>query len=81
MWHRLDRILNSGLTRQARTAALCEACGGPLWPDPILVIESPPSGERRRVCSPECLPAVWKKMEVSRQKLSATPGATPQAVE
>ena len=72
MWHRLDRILRSR-GRDLSGSARCEACGGPLFPDPALVIEAPPEGLRRRVCSPECLPSVWKKMGAERQKLS-TPG-------
>ena len=78
MWQRLDRILEGWNWRAKETAARCDACGGPLWPDPAVVIEAPPDGERRRVCSPECQPAVWKKMEVRRQKLS---GAGFRAVQ
>ena len=70
MWERLDRILDGWGRRAREMAARREACGAPLWPDPALVIEAPPDGERRRVCSPECQPAVWKKMELHRQKLS-----------
>jgi hypothetical protein len=70
MWHRLDRILGS--RRPAREAPLCEACGGPLGPDPALLLEPGPGRERRRLCSPECLPSVWKKVETSRQKVSET---------
>lgn len=70
MWHRLDRILDGWSRRGEKAAARCDACGGPLRPDPALVVEVLPAGERRRVCSPECLPAVWKDFEVRRQKLS-----------
>jgi hypothetical protein len=72
MWHRLDRILGS--RRPAQEALLCEACGGPLGPDPALVLEACPGRGRRRLCSPECLPSVWKKVETSRQKVSAIRG-------
>jgi len=68
MWHRLDRILGS--RRPAREALLCDACGGPLGPDPALLLDSGPGRERRRLCSPECLPSVWKKVEAGRQKVS-----------
>jgi hypothetical protein len=77
MWHRLDRILGRWDTSAAATAARCEACGGRLWPGPALVIEAP-SGECRRVCSPECLPAIWKKVEVGRQKVSRECSSLPQ---
>jgi hypothetical protein len=70
MWHRLDRILGGRGRGGQETAARCDACGGPLWPDPALVIDVAPSEERRRVCCPECLPAIWKKVEGGRQKLS-----------
>jgi len=70
MWQRLDRILEGWNERGRERPLRCEACGGPLGPDPALVIEAPASGQRRRVCSPECLPAVWKKMVARRQKLS-----------
>ncbi len=73
MWHRLDRIRLDrilGSRRPAREALLCEACGGPLGPDPALLLDAGPGRERRRLCSPECLPSVWKKLGTSRQKVS-----------
>jgi hypothetical protein len=71
MWHRLDRILGS--RRPAREELLCEACGGPLGPDPALLLDPGPGRERRRLCSPECLPSVWKKVGTGRQKVSEAP--------
>jgi hypothetical protein len=68
MWHRLDRILGS--RRPAREELLCEACGGPLGPDPALLLDPGPGRERRPLCSPECLPSVWKKVGTGRQKVS-----------
>jgi hypothetical protein len=67
MWHRLDRILG-GRPKTGRAA--CDACGAPFARDPILSIEVSPGEGRLRVCSAECLPAVWKKLEPRRQKLS-----------
>jgi len=68
MWHRLDRILGS--RKPTREALVCEACGGPLGPDPALLLDPGRGRERRRLCSPECLPSVWKKVETGRQKVS-----------
>jgi hypothetical protein len=71
MWHRLDRVLGGRRAWARKSAQRCEACGGPLGPDPYLVIGTEVAGEPRRVCSPECCPALWKKMVSDRQKLSA----------
>ena len=73
MWHRLDRIHLDrilGSRRPAREELLCEAYGGPIGSDPALLLGPGPGRERRRLCSPECLPSVWKKMETGRQKVS-----------
>ena len=72
MWHRLDRIL--GGRNAGRKPARCEACGEPIGPDPALVFERDDAGEGRRLCSPECLPSVWKKVESRRQKVSERVG-------
>jgi hypothetical protein len=81
MWHRLDRILGRRGFGTRAGEARCEACGGPLGPDPALVLESELAGRRRRVCSPECYPALWKKMVVGRQKLSETEEETGRSGE
>lgn len=68
MWHRLDWILN-GRRRPSHAGERCEACGGPLWPGPALVVEISLSEGRRRFCSPECLPPALRTL-TGRQKLS-----------
>jgi hypothetical protein len=68
MWHRLDRIL--GGRREACKPPRCEACGEPLGPDPAIVFQSAGGRGCRQLCSPECLPSVWKKVEIGRQKVS-----------
>jgi hypothetical protein len=66
MWHRLDGIVR-GLRKRETVA--CEACGEPAPLDRVVLVQGP-DGRTRRLCSPYCQPAVWKKMVGDRQKLS-----------